>query len=72
MAMQDRQEAVQDMAWRQGMEINNARDETEDITEQYWELHDRMQEKQREMEALQTELEAARSHAAGLQVSVTV
>ena len=66
--LQDRQEAVQDMAWRQGMEVNNARDETEDITEQYWELHDRMQEKQREMEALQAELETARSQAAGLQV----
>ena len=53
------------------MEVNNARDEAEEATEQYWQLHDAMLEKQQELDAMQAELEAARSQAAGLQVGHT-
>ena len=66
--VQERQAAVQDMAWRQGMEVNRARDEAEEVTEQYWQLHDALREKQQEMDEMEAELEAARSQGVGLQV----
>ncbi len=66
--LQERQAAVQDMAWRQGMEVNRARDEAEEVTEQYWQLHDALLEKQQEMDEMEAQLESARSQAVGLQV----
>ena len=52
------------------MEVNRARDEAEEVTEQYWQLHDALQEKQRELDEMEVALEAARSQASGMQVNL--